>query len=164
MNDKLVRSIKNVEDNLISINDAADAIGVSQMYLRRMITDKTPAVAGLEEVKLFGRVLYTKDSVEEARIARLSTIEAKEQAKIEKASRVTEKKGRIQEGPTLNELRLTARQMSVPYSNKNKPELIAAIALKEAENAAASGAGESVEAGVDGTVQEQVTFEEILAQ
>jgi len=142
MNSKLKSAIQYCQDNLITIDLAAKQIGVSQMYLRRMISDGNEIVKGLEQVTLWGRVLFTSESVKATATKRGEIQSAKATAAAEKAALKSEKKEKVDTGPTLNELRLNARRIGVAYSNKNKADLIAAIALKEAETLAEQGEGQ----------------------
>lgn len=138
MNKKLENAIETINEQCIPIQAAADLMNISQMYFRRLIQDGSPVMQGLEKVDVFGRILYTKDSVQAATEMRSQVVEAKQAAKEAKEARQGEgSQGITNKGPTLMDLRLTARSLGVPYSNKNKAELITDIeAVKPGESGA----------------------------
>ena len=132
MNRQLEKAVATITEQCLPIQEAAVAMGISQMYFRRLIHDGSSIMAGLEKLNLFGRILFTKDSISTATDLRIESQAAKQAAKEEAAAEKSTKTTRRQQhGPTLNELRLIARNLGVPYSNKNKGDLVAAIEESE---------------------------------
>lgn len=147
----VAKSIGVIEEHLVSAKDAAESLGISSMYFRRLIYDGHISTEKLVKATILGRMFFLRSSVAEMNDVRLAEQQVKAEqsaAKLADRQSVGASDG-LPKTDTLIELRMRAKQQGVPYSNKNKADLIAAlraadgnILLEEgAQSAQSGGAG-----------------------
>lgn len=124
---ELEAAILTVQDNLVSVQGAAEIFGIDVQYMRQLLHKNTRDVEPIEVYEIFGRKVFSTASVEKARDARATRKQATVQARAEGKTGTTATKTEKPKGLPLLDLRVLARNKGLSFSNKTRNQLIEAL-------------------------------------
>lgn len=138
INDKqFTEAVALIHEHAGTLRTVAEMAEVSEMYVRKLIK-QDPAFQKIRTVEIFGRALFGLASVQVAVDERNRVLTERIDARQLKAEARETKLQETSQEPTLLDLRIIARDLSIPISNKTKAILAAEIATRQ--EAIASGA------------------------
>lgn len=122
----VIKAVEVFDKNFLTIHDAAKFVDYSTSHLRKLLQTDDDLVKNVIAFRHHRRDFFYKPSLR-------SVIKEKEKKEAEKLKRLEEKQKRQEEwdrqneGPGLLELKLMCKQRGIPFSNRNKYELIQAL-------------------------------------